>query len=178
MNFEQNQDYIKVVVLVFVVLIIVDHKNLTLKFGQNWSNDIYCSCCFCCQIYLLYLLFLFCHCWCCWWWWCYWCSCFVLSQIPSIKSLVKIGLEIDEMLILLFLLLLFLLLLFFMLLLLLLLLIPQTYTFKVWLKLGQKHLGYWWHWVCLVGGWWSKVIFMSSPASKLSWGSVGFVTKM
>ena len=29
----------RIVVVVFVVLIIVGHKNLTLKFGQNWVND-------------------------------------------------------------------------------------------------------------------------------------------
>ena len=28
-----------VVVVVFVVAIIVGHKNLTLKFGQNWVNN-------------------------------------------------------------------------------------------------------------------------------------------
>ena len=28
-----------VVVVVFAVAIIVGHKNLTLKFGQNWVND-------------------------------------------------------------------------------------------------------------------------------------------
>ena len=28
-----------VVVFVFVAVIIVGHKNLTLKFGQNWVND-------------------------------------------------------------------------------------------------------------------------------------------
>ena len=28
-----------VVVVVFVVFIIVGHKNLTLKFGQNWINN-------------------------------------------------------------------------------------------------------------------------------------------
>ena len=28
-----------VVVVVFVVFIIVGHKNLTLKFGQNWVNN-------------------------------------------------------------------------------------------------------------------------------------------
>ena len=27
------------VVVVFVVVIIVGHKNLTLKFGQNWVNN-------------------------------------------------------------------------------------------------------------------------------------------
>ena len=30
---------VAVVVVVFVVVIIVGHKNLTLKFGQNWVND-------------------------------------------------------------------------------------------------------------------------------------------
>ena len=28
-----------VVVVAFVVVIIVGHKNLTLKFGQNWANN-------------------------------------------------------------------------------------------------------------------------------------------
>ena len=47
-------------------------------------------------------------------------------------------------------------------------------TFKVWLKLGQEQLRYWWHWVSVGGGGWTKVIFMSHPnfwvELRLSWG--------
>ena len=49
-------------------------------------------------------------------------------------------------------------------------------SFQVWLKLGQEQLRYRWHWVCGDGGWWCKVIFVSSPTFELSCGRVGVVT--
>ena len=40
---------VDVIVIFVIVIIIVGHKNLTLKFGQNWVNNKgYCSCCFHC----------------------------------------------------------------------------------------------------------------------------------
>ena len=67
-----------VVVVVFVVAIIVGHK--TLKFGKKWVNDVDVAAAAADDVVV------------------------VLSQIPCIKSLVKIGPVIDKMLPLLFLL--------------------------------------------------------------------------
>ena len=146
--------FVFVIIVVVSVIIIIIISSLV-EIGSVIAN-----------IYLLLLLFLFC-CWWCEWWWCRY-FVVVLSQKPSIKSLVKIG-SVNKTL--------------------LLLLYycccccscccclygccwSQKPTFKVWLKSGQEQLRYWWHWVCGGGGWWSKVIFLSHPTFelRLSWG--------
>ena len=38
-NLHSSAVVVVVVVVVFVVIIIVGHKNLTLKFGQNWVSN-------------------------------------------------------------------------------------------------------------------------------------------
>ena len=52
----------------------------------------------------------------------------------------------------------------------------QKPTFKVWLKLGQEKLRYWWHWVWCEWWRWCKVIFVSNPTFELICGWVGVVT--